>query len=70
MRVVFYYRWSKPFFPTRLLDVRTPTIRLIDGQDLKPSDGGYVALSYCGGEHNAGDWQDNVINNGSTAGGY
>jgi hypothetical protein len=40
---------NNTFFPTRLLDVRKSAIRLVDGQDLKPSDAGYVALSYCWG---------------------
>jgi hypothetical protein len=38
------------FFPTRLLDLRTPTIRLIDGQSLTRSDGRYATLSYCWGK--------------------
>lgn len=32
-----------------LLDIRTSTLRLINGIDLKTSDGCYTALSYCWG---------------------
>lgn len=37
------------FFPTRLLDLRKSSIRLVNSHDLKASDGGYAALSYCWG---------------------
>jgi hypothetical protein len=39
-----------PFFPTRLLDVRKDKVKLVNGCDLKSSNGGYIALSYCWGK--------------------
>lgn len=41
---------SSRFYPTRLIDVRSSTIRLVGGDTLNVSDGGYVALSYCWGK--------------------
>jgi geranylgeranyl pyrophosphate synthase len=36
-----------PFFPTRFLDIQNNTVKLANSCDLKTSDGGYTALSYC-----------------------
>jgi hypothetical protein len=56
-RELCYSGWG--FFPTLLLDLRKTAVRLANGRDLRPSNGGYVALSYF--------WGNTVPEDGNTA---